>query len=81
MSICTQNISLKLYSWYSRRMLALNRIDFGKNWQNELYDDTFTTGTDIQILPADQITVCAGPWSCSVVDWVRQQGDDESTMF
>jgi glycine/D-amino acid oxidase-like deaminating enzyme len=33
----------------------------------------------LEILPADQIVVCAGPWSCSLVDWMYEKGGDRKS--
>jgi hypothetical protein len=62
-----------------RHSTAVTGVRYNPRSNND--DDDNTTGTDFEILPADQIIVCAGPWSCSVVDWIRQHGDDESTML
>jgi FAD dependent oxidoreductase len=46
-----------------------------------LLGDAARSSEPPEILPADQIVVCAGPWSCSLVDWIQEErGDCENVV-
>lgn len=58
----------------------VSRSVIGVRYIPKQEDKTVGSSERPEVLPAHQIVVCAGPWSCSLVDWIaEEQGDRKAS--